>query len=403
MQAQQGSLAEIIPSRVDVLEIEPYEFDEGNLEPESAEGAIPLESLGSEMAAQDRPTVGDMQAEIEAGDLNLELAGIGLSLRTRILHVGFDREVGRFDLGFQIDDEATVAIQLLGEVVKGGCRFSARRASFRVCPINHAAAAEFVASSMTAALGLSDRTVLKAFGGNVRFGAFNLELREISDLIRNRETARRLMVIGKAFGYKFQFPPRLSGAEVQTIAFFHHAIVDRSFVWPMFRHPLSMTATKNNLEMLGTHSKPGRIGIPRLIIENLLGKKIDLGMVNILMEEAIIEDAERVLGEVSALDGHEVQTFVRSLAGRATIECPEAPTLPPNPWTPNEEGLMAIENELVTRITDRYNALAASTLEGLTEEQQAELTNPPGPTFAEILNSDQPMARRNQRRGRRRR
>ncbi|HYL97312.1 MAG TPA: hypothetical protein VEZ90_00030 [Blastocatellia bacterium] len=388
VEVRQCPLAETVAPPLGMPGIKSFDFEKSASRAVPAQGTIPFETALEVGDSHGVSRSGPGPTQLAAGDLSIELPEIGLSLSTPIAYVHLDLDAGKVDFGFEIDFVAAVAIHLTGDVVSGGARFSAREVSIQVSPIGHAAAAEFVASSLTAALALSDCAVLRALRGEVRFGAFNLKLREISDLLRNRETARRLMVIGKACGYGLVFPPHLSGAEVQAIAFIHHATVDRTFVWPIHRHPMPMAANERNLEMLRAHGQPARIAIPRRIVESLLGQEIDLGTVNIVMEDAIVEDADRVVSEASKLDGHEVQTFVRSLAGRATIECPEAPTLPPNPWTPNEEALMVIEGELVTRITDRYNALAASTLEGLTEEQKAELTNPE-PSLGELLAPDE--------------
>lgn len=75
-----------------------------------------------------------------------------------------------------------------------------------------------------------------------------------------------------------------------------------------------------------------------------------------------------------------------------------------NPWTPNQEALMALDQALVSRITKRYNALAVSTLAGLSEEEKAELTNPSGPTFGEVLNPrrEKPKRKNSKRRSARR-
>jgi hypothetical protein len=211
-----------------------------------------------------------------------------------------------------------------------------------------------------------------------------LRLAEISKLLRNRQTAYYLMIIGKACGCEFVFPEHLSGSEVQSIAFIHHAIVERTFTWPISRHPQSLTATEQNLKFLETAAEPRRIAIPRPVLAPLLGREIDLGWVTVVIEAAVIEDVARVVAEASKLDGHEIDASVKSLDGRATIECPDAPKLPPQPWKANEEALIAIDRELVCRITQRYNSLAASTLEGLSDEKKAELVNP-SPSLSEVL------------------
>lgn len=76
-------------------------------------------------------------------------------------------------------------------------------------------------------------------------------------------------------------------------------------------------------------------------------------------------------------DGHEVEGQVRSLTGTALMETLEAPRLPADAWDPSEQALIALEPILSARLADQYNSLAASTLEGLSEEEKAELTARP--------------------------
>ena len=87
----------------------------------------------------------------------------------------------------------------------------------------------------------------------------------------------------------------------------------------------------------------------------------------LVLKEAVIKDRERFLSELAVNYGHEVITAVRALDGRETIDCREAPRLPPNQWTTVEKVLIELKPILCRLLADRYNALAASTLEGLTD------------------------------------
>jgi hypothetical protein len=309
---------------------------------------------------------------------------MGFTFSAPLDDVHLDAKAGKINVAAKRDEAVTISLEFDGEVVPSGAGFSARRVSVRILPINNLARSEFVASSLEAALALAERTTVKLRGAGVNFGSFDLSLREISELLRTRETSLRLMIIGKAVNVAFDFPPHLSAVEVQTIAFLRHAIIDRQFTWPIWRHPLSLTADRPTFEKVKASSGPARIGIPRQVTEALLGHEIGLGLVNILMEQAVIEDADRVMAEVAMLDGHEVQAFVRSLAGRATIECPQAPTLPENSWTSKEQALIWLEETLVARVTERYNVLATSTLTGLSDNEKKELTEPE-PGLGELL------------------
>lgn len=379
----QYSFAQGITSPVGADGIEPYSL-ENDAAWAPAEGVIPLEWAERALATAGVSHLDQTHEELVSGDLGIDFSDIGLTLSAPITTFRFDRQARRIHATVDIDAAASLSLEIIGDLAADGAEFNPRQISFRVLPANDLARSHFFASTLSACFTLINRASVTISGGRVTFGASRLELREISNLLLTRETSFRLMIIGKAIGEEFEFPPQLSGAEVQTINFVRHAITDRTFVWPTWRYPLILRADESSVEKIKACGKPRPMAIPEPISVALLGHEIHLGMVNTILEEAIIEDSETVLAEASKLDGREIQAVARSLAGRATIECPEAPALPPNPWTATEQVLISLDNELVTRITDRYNALAASTLEGLNEEEKEALTNPK-PSFAELL------------------
>jgi hypothetical protein len=353
-----------------------------------AEGALDVDKL---LVALERGGAKGVTAQgAEALDyLQIQLLDIGLSISAPITHLTYDQSAATVDVVAMIDQSARISVTLGGEVVAEGTEFSPREISLRITPTDHFAQAEFVASTLTAALALGGAAAVRLMGEDVRFRGFDIPVARISDLLRSRETSLRLMVIGAAMRVEFEFPPQLSGAEIQAIDFVRHAILDRTFTWPTPRHPLILPANELNLRRFQSASKPARIVIPWPTTVEILGHEIPLGTTRVIMEGAVIEDLDQVVNEVSRLDGHVVQAYVRSLEGRATIECPEAPTLPEHPWTENETALMSLEEQLCSRLTERYNALAAGTLQGLSEEEKNELTNPV-PSIGELFLRDGP-------------
>jgi hypothetical protein len=353
-----------------------------------AEGALAVEKLLAELRG-----VGGADATTEGVEtvdlLGIELADIGLSISAPISHLHYDQAAGTVDVLATIDQAAEISVTLAGEVVGGGAEFSPREVLLRISPTSPLARAEFVASTLTAALALGGAATVRLVDGDVRFRGFDLPLAQISDLLRTRETSLRLMAIGAAIHAEFEFPPHLSGAEIQAIDFVRHAIIDRTFTWPTPRHPLTLPANEPNLRRLQSTTKPARIEIPRTTTVELLGHEIPLGTTRVIMEGAVIEDLDHVVTDVLRLDGHPVQAYVRSLEGRATIECPEAPILPEHPWTEDEAALISLEEQLCSRLTERYNILAAGTLAGLSEAEKADLTNP-APSLGELFVRDEP-------------
>jgi hypothetical protein len=320
------------------------------------------------------------------GALEVQLSDFGFSFSAQV-ETEFDPAERTLSVTAEMDGPVAIRLEFAGEVVAGGAEFRPRAVSARISPVNHLARSEFVAATLDAALAMGGATTITLDGVVFKFGAFDLPLREIAELLRTRETGLRLMTIGKAINATFEFPEFLSGSQIQTIAFIRHAIVDRSFTWPLFRYPLELLADGPTLERLKATPHPARIAVPSQITEELLGHQVRLGLVNTIMEEAVIEDLDDVTAEVDMLDGHQVAAFVRSLAGRATIECQQAPMLRSDAWTENEQAWIALEELLISRLTERYNSLAVSTLAGLTEEEKAELTTPEL-TFGELVLGD---------------
>ena len=81
--------------------------------------------------------------------------------------------------------------------------------------------------------------------------------------------------------------------------------------------------------------------------------------------------------ELPSGDGHTVDFQARPLSGKVKISLQEAPRLPASPWEPIVEELIKLEWSLDERLAEQYHALAASTLDGLTEEEKAEVTQRP--------------------------
>jgi hypothetical protein len=68
---------------------------------------------------------------------------------------------------------------------------------------------------------------------------------------------------------------------------------------------------------------------------------------------------------------------VRSISGIGRYFLPEAPKLPDDPWDDKTVACILLEDEINARLAERYNALAASTLEGLTPEEVKIVTSRP--------------------------
>ncbi len=116
---------------------------------------------------------------------------------------------------------------------------------------------------------------------------------------------------------------------------------------------------------------------PDPLSKTLFGVKIALGDEILTIEDKIIEDFDKVQKELACNDGHQVAVVIRSLSGQGRYEFLNPPRLPDRPWEPMIEMLADLESHLDARLVERYHALAAATLSGLTEEEKAAVTARP--------------------------
>jgi hypothetical protein len=203
-------------------------------------------------------------------------------------------------------------------------------------------------------------------------------LLKISNLLRARQTAYRLMVIERATGKEFRITPDITEQGVIDIAFAYHAIVDRSFVWELNPGKVTAPATHEYLAQLPQKEQSMRYEehFARHDL-TILDETVSLGSGTTIVEDFFIVDEDKVRQELAMNDGHTVEYVAGSLSGRAFWNYPEAPRLPDSPWDSKIQALIDLESELDTRLSERYNAFAASTLEGLTEEEKRAVTARP--------------------------
>ena len=106
----------------------------------------------------------------------------------------------------------------------------------------------------------------------------------------------------------------------------------------------------------------------------VLDKSVFLGDARVTVTDAVIENFDQVKQALEKLDDTLVQVVIESASGRATIALSNAPRLPDTPWPASIQRLVDLEKPLDARLVSRYHALAAATLEGLTEVEKAAVT-----------------------------
>ena len=252
--------------------------------------------------------------------------------------------------------------------------------SFQLWPAEQSADVAFVASTLNAALKLSREVALEIheIGLHLTLTAFDPPLLEVGRLLRERQTTHRLMVIERACGIDFgPVPSTLSGDEVGTIGFIYHAIVDRTFTDGLSEVEVLIASNEEGLETLNRLKGSSSLVFPKEnISKSLFGRSILLGAQTVKITDPYIEYVDQIQEEIARGDGHQVRIVIRSDTNRAQYSLPEAPRLPPTPWEPSVQKLIDLETQLDAALLDRYNALAAGSLAGLSEEEKELVTQP---------------------------
>jgi len=299
-------------------------------------------------------------------------------IEARILEFEFKHEAttGTLFVKAAIDTHTIAVLEIMGRLLKEGAEFKPEAVSLKLDLTADRARADFVTSSLTAMLGLAEEVHLSIpeIALHVRL-RFALSLLECSRMLLRRQTAHRLMVIERATGVEFLLPPYFSGDEITTMLLMYRAITERSFIWPLETYPLHILANEDYFHLITNLPQPTPLTFIReQVSETLLGKVIPFGKMTVTIADGIIENADALNREFARLDGHHVILMIRSLTGQARIELPEAPRLPQPPWDSTIQPLIDLESQLDARLAAGYHALAAATLEGLTEEEKAEVT-----------------------------
>jgi hypothetical protein len=252
--------------------------------------------------------------------------------------------------------------------------------SAAIRPTERSAHAEFVASTIIALLGLSGRgTVTIALGKRLfRWGKSNLALKTKSRVLQWRDLAYKLLVIERAAQANFELPDGYSGIEIQKINFLFQAMVRRSFIWPLNRYPLRLNATPEDLRRIKARGSktPIKFLRPR-VSETLFGREIYVGDMSVLIRQPAVLNLNQLLKELAAGDGHQVLAWLAPFDGTAKISTTQAPQLAAGVWGEDERSLIALDPFLTSALGNEYNSLAAATLEGLSDEEKAEITTRP--------------------------
>jgi hypothetical protein len=311
--------------------------------------------------------------------LGITVSDFGCSLVIPLVGISSEMELGQVVFKAAVDSDSKVVLTLVGELFPREDEFRIYEVGLNIETATKLARSDFVLTSLRAMFSLADQVLLQIPEIQLDLSVkFSQPLLDISQMLRRRQIAFRIMVIERATRYKFHLPIDISGEEVGDIAFLYHASVERCFDWPIDSLTVFFPATEEWLNRLTdlNQFKLFTLG-PDLQSRVLFGKQILLGDGTITVLDKHIEDFDKVQRELSCNDGHTVPVVIRSLSGHGRYELPEAPTLPVALWDSMIQGLIDVEAQLDAMLVTRYHALAASTLEGLTEQEKTAITTRP--------------------------
>jgi hypothetical protein len=210
------------------------------------------------------------------------------------------------------------------------------------------------------------------FSGDMHFAS---SAKIVSDFLRRRQFAYRLMVIEKAFKQEFSIPPQISNEDVANMDFVYRAVMDRAFASTFDQDSFPFSANDRARELLSDMDgkQPFKFEIDHLR-QALLERTLNLGQAKLTVQNAALVNHEEVERELQKLDGHSFSVMIKSLSGLANYEFLDAPRLPNDAWDKLVAELIELDEKLVDKLFRTVNELAAGSLADLTEEEKSEVT-----------------------------
>ena len=326
--------------------------------------------------------------EVESGlQLSFDVPAFQLQLIVTITEIDSNLESGRIAFKAPLG-EAILVLTAAGNLNEGG--FKIEHVNLHMERAEENARADFIISTIRSALVLANDVYVRIPEVNIDITLrFDEPLLDISQMLRRRQIDYRIMVIERTIGRDFHLPIDISGDEVRDIAVTYRAIMEHSFVWPINSITVFFPATKEWSDTLVRLKQETSIPIgPDPFSLELFGHKIELGRRGIIIKDAVIEGFEIVHAELSKDDGHLVPIVIRSTSGQARYDFFGAPKPPAVMWSSNIKRMVELEPQLDSALVNRYHALAAATLAGLTEEEKKEVTTFPDLDDAFMVDAD---------------
>jgi hypothetical protein len=305
-------------------------------------------------------------------------------LSAPIVEISSRMEAGEVTLRIAIGDDLLILVALNGRLSDSDGLFHIDSTSLRIDGRRNRARSDFIASTFWAMFSLAKNISLQLPELQLDLNLkVDLDLAEISEMLQRRLLAYRIMVIERATARSFELPSYIAAEDVKSTALIYHAIVHRSFIWPIGFVDYGWPATKEVLEQLVKINELPVVKLgPHPKEETLFGQLIPLGDGFVTLFDKVIDEFQSVLNELKLNDGHVVHVTIRSLSGRGAYDLPDAPKLPIHAWESNILNLINLESSLNEKLVQRYDDLAAGTLADLTEQERSDVTERPNIVLA---------------------
>ncbi|MBS1790816.1 MAG: hypothetical protein JST85_24075 [Acidobacteria bacterium] len=312
--------------------------------------------------------------DVQTGRAELTFPGFNYSISAFVeSHV--TTNPSRSVLKVYLDEGITLECEFLEKVVNGNQKILLEGKS-ELKVVSSQPRAHFIANTLESLFLLDSNARLKIPGLQLEIGiTFAESLTMIGQYLQRRQTVFQLMTIEKRLNQSFSIPHRISDLERKDIAFAYHAVTCGTFDWPFRQGEFPCWATPEIKRQLTTIDgiEPIEITIDRYECF-VLDKRIVLDEALIKIENPFIANLEKVSHELQSLDGHEFLVSIGSLTGRATYEFSDISFLNSIDWDERTTELVNLEDKLDERFFELGNHLAAATLDDLTEQEKAAIT-----------------------------
>jgi len=284
-------------------------------------------------------------------------------------------EEHRLILRVELDEGATFEWQMIGKPVDKGTKVILEGTA-GINLVSPRPRAHYIAATIQSLLMMDESSVLRVnglgFHGDMHFAS---SPKMLSDFLRRRQIAYRLMEIEKAFKREFAIPPQISNEDVANIDFVYRSVTDRVFSWPFYEDSfeilLNDRSRKLLTEMDGKHAFEIEVGNFQ---QALLGRMLNLSRTKMTVQNAALVNPEEVERELQKLDGYSFPVFIKSLSGLADYQFFDAPGLPDDAWDKLVAELIELDEKLINSLFKTVNDLAAGSLADLTDEEKSEAT-----------------------------